>query len=61
MGELPEDAFVRASSGTIIGLSHVQGVSGDEVRLSTGEKAYLSRSRKRAALDAIANYLGGSL
>lgn len=60
-GELPEDAFVRASSGTIVGLGHVLGVSGDEVRLSTGESVYLSRSRKRAALEAIANYLGGSI
>lgn len=59
--DLPAESFVRASSGSIIGLAHVVGVSGDEVRLSTRERTYLSRSRKREALDAIANYLGGSL
>ena len=59
--DLPEELFVRTSSGSIVSLAHVAGVSGDEVRLSTGEVTYLSRSRKRAALNAIANYLGGSL
>lgn len=59
--DLPEESFVRTSSGSIVGLAHVADVIGDEVHLSTGEVTYLSRSRKRAALDAVANYLGGSL
>lgn len=59
--ELPTSDFVRASSGLIVGLAHVRSVQGDEMRLSTGETCYLSRSRKRAATEAIANYLAGSL
>jgi hypothetical protein len=42
-------------------MAYVRTVTGSEVRTTTGETYFFSRSRRRAAVDEIAKYLGGSI
>lgn len=59
--ELPSPPFVQASSGSIINMSHVCGIEGSKIELSDGMSVYMSRSKRKSCLEALARYLGGSL
>ena len=52
--------FLQVSKSCLVNMEHIASVAGDELRMSDGSVAYLSRSRKRPALVAIAEYLGGT-
>lgn len=53
--------FLRISSHCIINMNHVTMARADMLKMSTGEVLYPSRSRKTAAFEALAKYLGGSI
>lgn len=59
--DLPESQFVRISVSHILNMGSIVWIRGNAVRLSTDETLYLSRSRKREALETITSYLGKSL
>jgi len=54
-------SFVRASKSCLVNMAHISRIKGADLLMDTGDVVYLSRSQKRAALEAIARYLGGSL
>ncbi len=56
--ELGGSPFLRISSGCIINMGHVRGVSDAALTLSNGDVVWASRANKRQALEAIAVYLG---
>ena len=56
--ELGGSPFLRISSGFIINMGHVRGVSDAALTLSNGDVVWASRANKRQALEAIAVYLG---
>lgn len=56
--ELGGNPFLRISSGCIVNMSHVRGIADAAITLSTGDTVWASRANKRAALAAIAVYLG---
>lgn len=58
--ELGDEAFVRISSSCLVGLAHIRRVRRDSVVMDTGAELFFSRRRKRAALEAITEYLGGT-
>lgn len=57
-GELGGSPFLRISSGCIVNMGHVRGIADAALTLSTGDVVWASRANKRAALEAIATYLG---
>ena len=59
--ELPENLFVRISNNCLVNMAHIELVRRDGVVTDTGVTLYYSRSRKRAAMDKIAAYFGGSI
>lgn len=64
LGQLEEElgnrSFVRISKSYLVNMRHVRSISGSSVTLSTGETCYVSRSRRKSALAAIADYYGGT-
>jgi len=59
--ELEGGPFVRISSSALVNMNHIRSVRGPNVTLLGGDSLPLSRSRKKAALEAITSFLGGSL
>lgn len=57
--ELGGTPFLRISSGCIVNMGHVRGVTDAALTLSSGDTVWISRANKKAALEAIARYLGG--
>lgn len=58
---LPSDTFLRVSQGCLVNMSHVALIRPDSVTLDEGTQLYYSRSRKRACLDTLNRYLGGTI
>lgn len=58
--DLADTTFVRISKSCIVNMDHVRKISGTDVNLSTGETVYISRTWRKEALDAIADYYGGN-
>ena len=54
--DLASPAFFRCSQGYLVNLEHVDGIRGEDA-LVHGERVQVSRSRKRAFLDALNDYL----
>lgn len=52
--------FVRISNSCIINASHIRSVDGADVHMSNGDVLVMSRTRRKAALEALANYFGGN-
>ena len=50
-------SFFRCNKGYLVNLEHVDGIRGEDA-LVHGERVQVSRSRKRAFLDALNDYLG---
>ncbi|ADK68815.1 two component transcriptional regulator, LytTR family [Olsenella uli DSM 7084] len=59
-GDLDQAQFVRISNSCIINAGHIRSVDGSDVRMSNGEVLAMSRTRRKAALEALANYFGGN-
>lgn len=59
--ELAGAPFVRISNSCIVNMGHVRDIQGNEMRMSNGAVLYFSRARRRAAMESIADYLGGSI
>ena len=58
--ELAGLSFVRISKSCIVNMRYVVSIAGPELRLTSGDVIYISRSMRKAALTAIANYYGGN-
>ena len=56
--KLEQYSFFRCSKGYLVNLEHVDSVSGDDI-LVHGERLALSRTRRKAFLDALNNYING--
>lgn len=59
--ELPSPPFIQASSGSIINMAYVCGIEGSKIELEDGTDVFMSRSKRKSCLEALARYLGGSL
>ena len=59
--ELPSPPFIQASSGSIINMAYVTGIEGSKIELEDGRDVFMSRSKRKGCLEALARYLGGSL
>lgn len=59
--ELPAGSFLRISSSCLINMNHVRLSQPGMVRMSTGETLYVSRSNRKAVMNALAEFLGGSI
>lgn len=58
--ELADERFTRISNEALINPARVSQLRADSVRMESGEVLYFSRSRKKAALEAMARFLGAS-
>lgn len=56
--DLSDERFVRISNEALINPARVSQLQADSVRMESGELLYFSRSRKKAALEAMARFLG---
>ncbi|MBQ6522025.1 MAG: response regulator transcription factor [Atopobiaceae bacterium] len=56
--ELGGSPFLRISSGCIVNMGHVRGISDAVITLSNGDTVWASRANKRHVLEEIAVYLG---
>lgn len=54
-------SFVRVSKGMLVNMRHVRLVNGSELRLSDGMSVAVSRSRRKAVMEELADYLGESI
>ena len=52
--------FVRISNSCLVNADHIRSVNGNMVRMSNGDELPISRTKKKAALEALAAYFGGS-
>jgi two-component system response regulator LytT len=59
--ELPSPPFIQVSSGSIINMAYVTGIEGSKIELVDGTDVFISRSKRKSCLEALARYLGGSL
>lgn len=57
--ELDGQEFFRSNNCYIVNLRHVRGVNATSSIMQGGEELAVSRPRRRAFLDALANYVGG--
>lgn len=61
VSELPSPPFLQTSSGSLINMAHVTGIEGSKIVLEDGTDVFMSRSKRKSCLEALARYLGGSL
>lgn len=54
-------SIVRISNSCLVNAEKISSFSKDSLRLVDGQELYFSRSRKKAAIAAITDFLGGSL
>ena len=59
-GRGPSSQFVRISNSCLVNADHIRSVEGTTVRMSNGDELPISRTKKKAALEALAAYFGGS-
>lgn len=59
--QLGNTTIVRISNSCLVNMAHIRRIVKDELVLSNGDSVWFSRSRKRAALQSIARYAGGSI
>jgi two-component system response regulator LytT len=59
--ELPSPPFIQASSDSIINMANVSGIEGSKIELEDGTDVFMSRSKRKSCLEALARYLGDSL
>lgn len=59
--DLPEGQFVRISNSCVLNMAYVRGVHGSDVTTTTGQAFAISRSKRRDAVDRIAQFMGGSI
>lgn len=53
--------FYRSNSGYLLNLRHVTALEGEESTMSNGDVLKVSRSRKKGLMEALANYIAGTL
>lgn len=58
--QLAPHGFLRISSGCLVNMAQVKLVRQGSVVLGDGAELFFSRARKKACLEALANYVGGS-
>ena len=58
--ELDPSLFVRISNSCLVNADHIRTVDGPTMRMSSGDELVISRTKRKAALEALANYYGGN-
>ena len=58
--DLAGTSFVRISNSCIVNMDFVRRISGAEVLMASGDVYYISRTKRKDALAAIARYYGGN-
>ncbi|MGI6878680.1 LytR/AlgR family response regulator transcription factor [Microbacterium sp. gxy059] len=53
--------FFRSHSSYLVNLRHLVAIDGEDSVMSNGDRVRISRSRKKALLDALTSYIGGRL
>ena len=53
--------FYRSNSGYLVNLQHISAVEGEEATMANGHILKISRSRKKGLMEALANYIAGTL
>lgn len=53
--------FYRSNSGYLLNLQHVTALEGEESTMSNGHVLKVSRSRKKGLMEALADYIAGTL
>lgn len=61
LAELAPGGFVRVSSGCLVNIAQVTRIEADGVTAADGQKLFFSRSQKKRALEALANFMGRSM
>ncbi len=61
MEELGQGTFARISSGCLINMQRVARIGSDSVTMSDGSELFFSRRERKAALEALANFMGRSI
>jgi DNA-binding LytR/AlgR family response regulator len=59
--ELEGSPFVVISQSYLANMSHIREVNANDVVMSNGDKLFFSRPKRKQAMAAIAEYLGGSV
>ena len=59
--ELEHQNFAYANSGYLVNLQHLLAINGEDAVMSNGDHLKISRSRKKALMEALTNYIGGQL
>ena len=59
--ELEEHDFFRCHAGYLVNLAFVKNVEKLDVELTSGEKIYVSRSKRKEFMEATAEYWGNML
>ena len=52
--------FIRISNSCLINAEHIRSINGMVVEMSNGDELIISRTKKKAALEALASYFGRS-
>ena len=58
--DLAGTSFVRISNSCIVNMDYVRRISGAEIHMADGDVYYISRTKRKEALAAIARYYGGN-
>jgi len=58
--ELDPGLFVRISNSCLVNADHIRTVDGPTMRMSNGDELTISRTKRKGALEALANYYGGN-
>jgi len=58
---LSDRNFYRANSGYLLNLQHITAIEGEEATMSNGDVLKVSRSRKKGLMEALADYIAGTL
>lgn len=57
--EMDSAQFIRISNSCLVNADHIRSIDGSMIRMSTGDELAISRTKKKAALEALSNYFGG--
>lgn len=58
--ELVGGCFVRISNSCLANADHIRSVEGPNMSMSNGDVLAISRAKRKAALETLANYFGGN-
>ena len=57
--EMDSAQFIRISNSCLVNADRIRSIEGSVIKMSNGDELAISRTKKKAALEALANYFGG--